>query len=75
MKAKDTVMKKQWMSREVKESQERLMLEQAEISFKAGRKEVVDWVNEYLGVVGYPPWEAQLKEWGASIERRIKYGN
>ena len=50
---------------------------QAEISFKAGQesgcyaegwangiKEVVAWVDEHLGVCDYPPWLAQLKEWG-----------
>ncbi len=31
--------------------------------YEAAKKEVVDWANEYLGVLGYPPWEAKLKEW------------
>ena len=36
---KDTVVKKRWMSKEVASSQTALLLEQAEISFKAGMEE------------------------------------
>lgn len=36
MEAKDTVIKKKWMTKEVQKAQERLLLEQAEISFKIG---------------------------------------
>jgi len=31
---------------------------------ESGMKEVVDYAEEYLGAVGYPPWEKQKKEWG-----------
>jgi len=55
-----------------------LISEQAEISYKAGKKEVVDWVNKHgitHGVVGSKfilsphtsfnstGWQAKLKEW------------
>ncbi len=40
-----------------------------EISFKAGIKEVVEWVNThklYAGNISIPKriWQAKLKEWG-----------
>ena len=40
MEAKDTVMKKRWMNKHVQKDQDRLLLEQAEISFKAGQESV-----------------------------------
>jgi hypothetical protein len=44
--------------------------EQAEISFKAGIKEVVDWIwfnpqlTKHQNWQNYPEWQAKLKEWG-----------
>ncbi len=49
---------------------ENLLETQAEISFRAGIKEVVEWVSENLlgFVYDYNPkrlqWQAKLKEWG-----------
>jgi hypothetical protein len=51
-----------------------ILTEQAEISFKAGIREVVEWVNGHLvdGAIFADPslwylnknhWQAQLKEW------------
>ena len=49
---------------------------QAEISFKTGMKEVVDWINansqaipifwadNVKKVIEMPAWQAKLKEWG-----------
>jgi len=48
-----------------------IRLEQAEVSFKAGQKEVVDWVKETnhepisSGVVS-PEWQGKLKSWNIS---------
>lgn len=40
----------------------------AEISFKAGKKVVVEWVNKNIAFanipLSYKEWHAQLKEWG-----------
>jgi len=53
---------------------------QAEISFKAGRKEVVDWLNQDSNtleievgggisrVIDRYTWQAKLKEWGIPNE-------
>ena len=43
--------------------------EVADISVKAGMREVVDWVNTQIKVSAYvyiamPEWQAKLKEWG-----------
>ena len=45
--------------------------DQAEIAFKAGRKEVVEWVDEQSFyhtsakfVMDAAAWQAKLKEWG-----------
>uniref|UniRef100_A0A6H2A6M3 Uncharacterized protein n=1 Tax=viral metagenome TaxID=1070528 RepID=A0A6H2A6M3_9ZZZZ len=69
MKAKDTVIKARWMNKEVKKAQEILLLEQAEISFKAGIKVVVDWCNDNFEpavpmTLDYRKWHKQLEEWG-----------
>lgn len=45
-----------------------IRLAQAEISFKAGIREVVEWITEtssktHLSVYG-TRWQAKLKEWG-----------
>lgn len=34
------------------------------LGIRDGRREVVEWVNEYLLDGEYPPWQAKLKEWG-----------
>jgi len=47
MKAEDTVMKKKWMNKQVQIDQDNLLLEQAEISFKAGIKEVFEWIMSH----------------------------
>ena len=41
MSAKDTVIKMKWMDKSVQESQDKLLLKQAEISFEAGIREVM----------------------------------
>ena len=48
-----------------------LKLAQAEISFKAGIREVVEYVTTYL-INGFPNdcimnWQAKLKEWGIEM--------
>lgn len=69
MKAKDTVMKKKWMSREVANDQNALLLEQAEISFKAGIREVVEWIDNRPDCLAgsvllhKDEWQAKLEEW------------
>ena len=58
-----------------------LISEQAEISFKAGKKEVVDWVNDWFvlnnteinvntptRIVDETKWRAKLKEWHIETE-------
>jgi hypothetical protein len=61
----DQDMNPEWKNEQRKKA---IVKRQAEISFAAGkqevRKAVVEWANEYLGVIGYPPWEAKIKEWG-----------
>ena len=39
---------------------------QAEISFKAGIKEVVEWLvdNDFVDELPWDTWSAKLKEWG-----------
>ena len=64
MEAKDTVLKTEWMSKEVAKDQNALLLKQAEISFQRGkqigfeigieqgkaegRREVVKWINNLI---------------------------
>lgn len=78
MKAKDTVMKYGVMEDLCKEPDGSNNLfythdlhiaeAQAEISFKAGIREVVEWINENGGLfcASYQKgkWQAKLKEWG-----------
>jgi len=81
MKAKDTVMSHEVAENYIKEHYAELMEQtidkeyypsrwhreiQAEISFKAGMKEVVDWVegNVQFLSCSYEEWKAQKKEWG-----------
>lgn len=49
IEAKDTVMKTKWMNKQVQEDQDRLLLKQADISFKAGikkgRQEVIEEIE------------------------------
>jgi len=45
-----------------------IAIEQAEISFKAGGKEVVEWLrryehNKYYIFVNHDDWQGKLKEW------------
>ncbi len=75
MKAEDTVLKDEEIQ-EIWEAwlplppalptfQEHLCGLQAEISFKAGIKEVVDWVEKYgFSFCPIRYWQAKLKEWG-----------
>ena len=75
MEAKDTVMNEEerkrfypWLN-EYKEELDAYLYVQAEISFKAGIKEVVDFLTEHnCGLdscdMEYQIWQAQLKEWG-----------
>jgi len=86
MEAKDTVIDKLRMhsiladereksDRSIIRAMTQLRNEQAEISFRAGIKEVVELVNIYNPMVGIiasdigyfietPVWQAKLKEWG-----------
>lgn len=68
MEAKDTVMgrKQLWGYVDV----DHMVSAQAEISFKAGIEEVVEWINlNRIGgyniciKVGFEEWQAKLKEW------------
>ena len=92
MKAEDTVMKPKEISKTVglfysggSSGLERVAIKQAETSFKAGIKEVVDWIKE-IAIMGYkegelgvkPPtdlvldlylWNKKLKEWGIKEEQ------
>mgnify|MGYP001567345448 CR=1 FL=1 len=81
MKASDTVMGRERML-EIRKHvfadnpgtivtiQENTAMEQAEISFKAGMREVIEWVKNNItipypvGSVGYKRWQSQLKKWG-----------
>jgi hypothetical protein len=47
-------------------STETIRLEQAEISFKAGAKEVAKWIHEQGGRLDghYKEWHKQLEQWG-----------
>ena len=64
MKAEDTVMDtndKRYHSSTLEE----MLYEQAEISFKAGIKEVVEWVSININTDSRrDEWQAKLKEWG-----------
>jgi len=75
--AKDTVMSSEAVMAiirqcegTVKEAREEVNLAQAEISFKAGRREVVGWVKghtdkeDFYIVIAGDDWQAKLKEWG-----------
>ena len=85
MKAKDTLMSKEqidelWLEKwdfwsnlpvtSAKEWGEILMLRQAEISFKLGIEEAVEWMSQQMHLIIFPDnkffdsWQAQLKEWG-----------
>ena len=76
MEAKDTVMKPQELIRrediaETNTDIEASLHRQAEISFPAGIKEVVAWVNSkdlkdpyYMGIKFDVEWQSKLKEWG-----------
>ena len=59
LEAKDTVMEMRWMNKSVQEDQDKLLLDQAEISFfkgeeqgmrvglQLGRKVVVEWIESH----------------------------
>jgi len=84
MEAKDTVMSDKQVSiilesipselgvaRGLVEAQEKLTQSQAEISFKAGIREVVEWIAYQFMKEGKDKlsiyretWQAKLKEWG-----------
>ncbi len=80
MEAKDTVMTGKQIDAEMDRiekmdssyttAESELCKTQAEISFKAGIKEVVEWINHNfwtgLGAYNIPlkEWQAKLKEWG-----------
>ncbi len=88
MEAKDTVMsdtaKRQFIFIKSKPDdnlrgflEDYALLCQAEISFKAGIKEVVEWVEKHRMKVGSVDdtvwdnlWQAKLKEWGRERKRR-----
>ncbi len=70
MKAEDTVMTFMEQSNEMKTAKALpgcLVRKQAEISFKAGIKEVVDWLEDNNLSPNFEKpelWQAKLKEWG-----------
>ena len=85
MGAKDTVMNdeqiEQLYSAELPydmlyEDMKRILKAQAEISFKAGIQEVVEWIKQYSLIdptdptqyksfrMNHSDWQAKLKEWG-----------
>ena len=71
MEAKDTVMRDEQMSKFIQfpvegYTTDRLGLcqAQAEISFKAGVREVVEWARLYSDITCNPGWQDKLKEWG-----------
>jgi len=75
MKAEDTVvdMHNPQIMPEIYHPQQELLRRQAQISFKAGIKLVVDWIElvptrEIDGaeqyIVTLEQWQAKLKEWG-----------
>ncbi len=84
MNAKDTVMKKEELTRinnnmpsEAKYGDvfEAIAERQAEISVKAGRRDVVEWImkyrsettREFMGfTIMRDKWQAQLKAWGVT---------
>jgi hypothetical protein len=46
------------------DKRKKILSKQAEISFKAGMKEVIDWVNEHqVDTDAVDQWELQLKKW------------
>lgn len=63
MKAEDTVLK---TIEDTVWNFEKLKLDQAKISFKAGTKEVVEWIYNHGGTLdgNRMEWHEQLKEWG-----------
>ena len=76
MESKDTVLKIKWMDSDVQEDQDRLLLQQAEITRGKAIKEVVDYFFYEAGIVALmgcstieeckaklPKWQAKLKEW------------
>ncbi len=81
MEAKDTVLSKEQLDAiDLKNAESNFIdalydtaRQQAEISFKAGIKEVVDWVNKnvawrpdapYKSAIDMDDWKAKVKEWG-----------
>ena len=90
MEAKDTVMNNDEtldkfgvaLNENILNRDERLRVvveAQAEISLKAGRKEVVEWLAancacfqpdpEKNGEYIIPEWQAKLKEWGVTLDK------
>ena len=83
MEAKDTVIPcKVVLGTQLEEAFNKYMLLQAEISFKAGIREVVEWIEANAGLergdrdaglcfedylhFEYDKWQFKLKEWGIS---------
>ena len=78
MEAKDTVMAREQLKEitfcRISGRYGRVAEAQAEISFKAGTREVVEWLKERQGnwcdecgtviVIELEEWRAKLKEWG-----------
>ena len=62
MEAKDTVLETNIYN--CHNTLEERLLEQAEVSFKAGIREVVEWIYEQIAFEAMlPEWQAKLKEW------------
>ena len=77
MEAKDTVMNDQQIDEAVKKfpyfpnAFREVAKAQAEISFKTGIKEVIDWIEwiqpfkgQFNLQINYNSWQDKLKEWG-----------
>ena len=41
-----------------------MIVEQAEISVKAGMRKVANYANQFAGIKDNPEWRSKLKEWG-----------
>ena len=80
MKAADTVidMHNPQIMPEIYYKQQELLTRQAEISFKAGIKEVVDWINKHnyameggdFVAVNGARWQDKLRDWEIRLSNK-----
>ena len=73
MEAKDTILTEEQLMTLNSWERDAVLGVQAEISFKAGRREVVEELNKFAkefkvsrfkDVIESPLWQAKLKDWG-----------